>query len=206
MDAMDMPAGATAADAAVATPVRFEKPFTQQEPLSPAAIEAAVSVMQGGRLHRYNTLSGETAEVALLEQEYAAWQGARHCIACTSGGQGLQLALRALGAAPGVPVLANAFTLAPVPGAIHAVGAEAVLVETGQDWRIDLADLAAKAAASGARILMLSHMRGHIADMEAITALCEAHGIAIIEDCAHTMGANPIENNMFFRSDRATYI
>ena len=54
---------------------------------------------------------------------------------------------------------------------------------------IDLADLAAKADNSGAKFLMLSHMRSHIADMEAIQEICRKRGIALIEDCAHTMGA-----------------
>ena len=42
----------------------FGKPFTQQEPIPEAAIERAVEVMRGGRLHRYNTVEGETAEAA----------------------------------------------------------------------------------------------------------------------------------------------
>jgi dTDP-4-amino-4,6-dideoxygalactose transaminase len=50
-------------------------------------------------------------------------------------------------------------------------------------------DLDAKAAHSGARFLLLSHMRGHIADMDRIQKIASAHGITLIEDCAHTMGA-----------------
>ena len=54
---------------------------------------------------------------------------------------------------------------------------------------IDMDDLAERAAASGARVLMLSHMRGHVCDMEALMQLCTDRGITVIEDCAHTMGA-----------------
>ena len=50
----------------------FSGSFTQQEPLSDAAIEAALVVMRHGRLHRYNVESGELGEAALLEQEFAA--------------------------------------------------------------------------------------------------------------------------------------
>ena len=74
--------------------------------------------------------------------------------------------------------------------AIHACGGVPVFVEIGPDWLTDLDDLRAKAAESGARFFMLSHMRGHIADMEAITAICTEFGITLIEDCAHTMGAS----------------
>lgn len=166
---------------------RFSGSFTQQEPLPDEAIAAALRVMQSGRLHRYNTTPDELAEAALLEEEFAAQTGARYCLAVASGGYALACALRAVGVQPGDRVLTNAFTLAPVPGAIASVGAVPVFVGVTEGLVIDFDDLAAKAA--GARVLMLSHMRGHICDMAALMRLCEAHGITVIEDCAHTMGA-----------------
>ena len=169
---------------------RFTKPFTQQEPIPAAAIERAVEVMQSGRLHRYNLAEGDENEASRLEREYADWQGAEYCVACTSGGYAMQLALRACGVTPGDKVLANAYTLAPVPGAIHNVGAVPVLVDIDSNYHIDMADLEARAAASGARFLLLSHMRGHIADMDRLTEICERLDICLIEDCAHTMGAS----------------
>ena len=169
--------------------VRFSKPFTQQEPIPEKAIARAVEIMRTGRLHRYNAMPGEESEASALEREFAAYQGARYCLACASGGYALHVALRAAGLQPGEPVLANAYTLAPVPGAIHNAGGVPVLVEIDADYHIDLDDLAAKAERSGSRFLMLSHMRGHIADMDAITTLCRKHGVIVIEDCAHTMGA-----------------
>jgi dTDP-4-amino-4,6-dideoxygalactose transaminase len=86
-------------------------------------------------------------------------------------------------------VLVNAFNLAPVPGAIHHAGADAVLVEIDHDHRIKIEDLRARAKQSGARVLLLTHMRGHIADMDAISGVCDEFGLVLIEDCAHTMGA-----------------
>ncbi|RID93891.1 aminotransferase [Gemmobacter lutimaris] len=166
---------------------RFTGSFTQQEPIPEAAIAAALRVMQSGRLHRYNTTPDEIAEAALLEEEFAATTGARYCLAVASGGYALATALRALGVQPGERVLTNAFTLAPVPGAIASVGAVPVFVGVTEGLVIDLDDLAAKA--EGVRVLMLSHMRGHICDMEALMRLCDARGITVIEDCAHTMGA-----------------
>ncbi|MCB2110272.1 MAG: DegT/DnrJ/EryC1/StrS aminotransferase family protein [Defluviimonas sp.] len=166
----------------------FTGSFTQQEPIPEAAIEAALAVLRHGRLHRYNTAAGEIAETALLEEEFAAFTGARYCLAVASGGYALGAALRALGVGPGDRVLTNAFTLAPVPGAIAALGAIPVFVETTADLTIDLDDLAARAP--GARALLLSHMRGHICDMARLMALCDAAGLPVIEDCAHTMGAH----------------
>lgn len=166
---------------------RFTGSFTQQEPIPEDAIEAAVAVMRHGRLHRYNTVPGEVAEVALLEQEFAAMTGAKYCLAVASGGYAMATALRAVGVKPGDRVLTNAFTLAPVPGAIAALGAVPVFVGVTEQLVIDLDDLAAKA--DQADVLLLSHMRGHLVDMDALMALCDARGITVIEDCAHTMGA-----------------
>ena len=168
---------------------RFHGNFTQQLPIPEEGIERAVAVMRSGRLHRYNVVDGEVAETVRLENEFAAYMGARFCLACTSGGYALQTALRAFGVSPGEPVLTNGFTLSPVPGAIEAAGGKAVLVEVTEDLVIDLDDLARKAASSEARVLMLSHMRGHIADMGALMEAADALGIAVIEDCAHTIGA-----------------
>ncbi|NBE08998.1 DegT/DnrJ/EryC1/StrS family aminotransferase [Paragemmobacter ruber] len=168
---------------------RFEGSFTQQEPIPEDGIEAALAVLRHGRLHRYNTAPGEVAETALLEEEFAALTGARYCLAVASGGYAMACALRAVGVGPGDPVLSNAFTLAPVPGAIASVGARPVFVEVTEDLTIDLAHLEVQAQASGARVLLLSHMRGHVCDMEALMALCDRLDVAVIEDCAHTMGA-----------------
>ena len=165
----------------------FTGNFTQQEPIPEDAIEAAVAVLRTGRLHRYNVVEGEAGEAALLEEEFAAAIGAKYCLAVASGGYALGCALRAAGVKPGDRVLTNGFTLAPVPGAIASVGAEPVFVEVTGDLVIDLEDLAAKA--DQARVLMLSHMRGHICDMDALMAIARAHDLTVIEDCAHTMGA-----------------
>ncbi|WP_027237078.1 DegT/DnrJ/EryC1/StrS family aminotransferase [Leisingera caerulea] len=166
----------------------FSGSFTQQEPIPEDAIEAALAVLRSGRLHRYNVAEGEAGETALLEQEFAAQTGAKYCLAVASGGYALATSLRAVGVKPGDKVLTNAFTLAPVPGSIASVGAEPVFVEVTEGLTIDLEDLAAKA--DQAKVLMLSHMRGHLCDMDRLMEICDAAGITVIEDCAHTMGAS----------------
>lgn len=169
-------------------PEHFTGSFTQQEPIPDAGIEAAIAVLRHGRLHRYNTAPGEVAEAALLEEDFARLTGAKYCLAVASGGYAMGCALRAVGVRPGEPVLTNAFTLAPVPGAIASCGARPVFVETTAALTIDFDHLAQQARASGARFLLLSHMRGHMADMPALMALCDHLDLRVIEDCAHTMG------------------
>ena len=165
----------------------FTGSFTQQDPIPEAGIEAAIAVLRHGRLHRYNTAEGEISETALLEQEYAAYVGAKYCLAVASGGYAMATALRALGVGHGDKVLSNAFTLAPVPGAIAAVGAKPIFVGVTEQLTIDLDDLEAKI--DQADVLLLSHMRGHICDMERLMTICDGAGVKVVEDCAHTMGS-----------------
>ena len=163
--------------------------LTQQEAIPTAGVEAALRLMASGRLHRYGETGGQPSEVSLLEQAFAQEIGARYCVAMNSCGSTMFVALKAAGVKPGDRVLTNCFTLAPVPGAIAHAQAEPVLVDVTDDYLIDLADLERKIMASGARTLLLSHMRGHICDMERLVVLCARHEVQLIEDCAHTMGA-----------------
>ena len=146
--------------------------------------------MRSGRLHRYNVAPGEAGEVALLEQEFADLVGSKYCLAVASGGAAIGYGLRAVGVKPGDTVLTNAFTLAPVPGAIAALGARPCFVNVTPDLVIDLAHLETQIAATGSKVLLLSLMRGHIGDMAALMAICDAAGVKVVEDCAHTMGAD----------------
>ncbi|MGY6703931.1 DegT/DnrJ/EryC1/StrS family aminotransferase [Roseinatronobacter sp.] len=157
--------------------------------IPPTALAAAMALLEGGRLHRYAEAGGAGGIVADLERRFAGLTGRRYAVAVNSCGSALFLALRAAGVKSGDPVLMNAFTLGPVPGALQHAGARPVLVEITEDLVIDMDDLRAKARASGARVLMLSHMRGHLCDLDALQTLCQELGLHLIEDCAHTLGA-----------------
>ena len=170
--------------------VSFNKAFTQQESLPEKAIARAVAVMQSGRLHRYNVVADEISEAAALEREFAAYMGQQYCLACASGGYAIHIGLKAAGVSRGDRVLTNAFTLAPVPGAIDNAGGIPVLVEIDANYCVDLEHLEGCIRESNAHYFLMSHMRGHIADMHAVVALCKTYDVILIEDCAHTMGAS----------------
>lgn len=167
----------------------FTRPFTQQEPINQEAIDAATKVLKSGRLHRYNTIENELSEAALLEEEYATYQQSKYCLACASGGYAMSVALKAAGLKLGESVLTNTFTLAPVPGAISNAGGNPIFVEITKDLILDLEDLSKKAEESGARFLLISHMRGHLVDMDQLMEIVNENNLILIEDCAHTMGA-----------------
>jgi len=168
----------------------FSRLFTQQESISQEAIDAAVEVLKSGRLHRYNTIGNELSEVSLLEQEFANYQGSQYCLACASGGYAMSVALRAAGLQPGESVLTNTFTLAPVPGSISNAGGKPIFIEITKDLVLDLDDLSNKANSSGSRFLLISHMRGHLVDMDKLMEIVNDNNLILIEDCAHTMGAH----------------
>ena len=167
----------------------FTRPFTQQEPINQEAIDAATQVLKSGRLHRYNTIEDELSEASLLEEEYAAYQDSKYCLACASGGYAMSVALKAAGLKPGESVLTNTFTLAPVPGSISNAGGNPIFVEITKDLVLDLDDLSRKVSESKARFLLISHMRGHLVDMDKLMQIVNENNLILIEDCAHTMGA-----------------
>ena len=126
----------------------------------------------------YNTLTHEKSETALLEVEFAEWP--EFCLATASGGVAMQIALRSVGVKAGDKVLTNSFTLAPVPGAIHSLGAVPVLVDSTEDLVLDLEDLKSKLKMSKARFMLISHMRGHLVDMHALIKILEKDNVVLI--------------------------
>ncbi len=157
----------------------------QAEPIPEAARAEIEALLQSGDLFRYTAPSA--SPVALLEKEFAAHLGARFALAVSSCSNALFLALRALDLPPGARVLIPAFTFAAVPSAVVHAGCRPVLVEVGDDFRLDMKDFAAKLG-EGADAVLISHMRGHTSDMDAIMALCAPRDIPVIEDAAHSLG------------------
>jgi perosamine synthetase len=154
------------------------------EPIPEAARAEIDRLLLSGDLFRYTAASD--APVALLEQEFAALLGSRYALAVSSCSAALFLSLKALDLPKGAKVLIPAFTFAAVPSSVVHAECEPVLVEVGENYRVDMADFAAKLP--GADAVMISHMRGHTSDMDAIMALCDAAGVPVIEDAAHSLG------------------
>ncbi len=167
----------------------IELDFTAQEPLPQPAIARANELMASGKLFRYGETTAGENDAAELEAEFAALVGAKFCVAMNSCGASLAAALIAAGVERGDQVMMNAFTLAPVPGAVAHAGAEPVFVGITSSYHIDLDDLRRAAETTGSKWLLLSYMRGHICDMDDVMALCAELDVTVIEDCAHTMGA-----------------
>ncbi|KFE36719.1 DegT/DnrJ/EryC1/StrS family aminotransferase [Thioclava atlantica] len=154
------------------------------EPIPEAARAEIDRLLASGDLFRYTS---ENAPVARLEAEFAAFMGVKYAVAVSSCSQALFLSMKALDLPRGARVLVPAFTFAAVPSAIVHADCTPVLVEVGANFRIDLEDFRAKFDDSIAAV-MISHMRGHTSDMDAIMALAEERGVPVIEDAAHSLG------------------
>lgn len=142
-------------------------------------------LLKTGDLFRYT--APENAPVALLEREFADLLGAKYALAVASCSAALFLSMKAIGLPRGAKVLIPAFTFAAVPSSVVHADCEPVLVEVGENYRIDMDDFATKLTSEIAAVL-ISHMRGHTSDMDAIMALCDAAGVPVIEDAAHSLG------------------
>ena len=155
------------------------------EPIPEGARAEIDRLLASGDLFRYT--ASEAAPVALLETEFADYMGAKYALAVSSCSAALFLSLKALDLPAGAKVLIPAFTFAAVPSAVVHAGCVPVLVEVGQSLRIDLDDFGRKLTDDIAAVL-ISHMRGHTSDMDAIMAACTARSIPLIEDAAHSLG------------------
>ncbi len=141
-------------------------------------------LLNSGDLFRYTAASD--APVSLLEAEFAQMMGAKFALAVSSCSAALFLSLRALDLPRDARVLIPGFTFAAVPSAVMHADCLPVLCEVGDNYRIDMEDFAAKLPTVSA--VIVSHMRGHTSDMDAIMALCDAADIPVIEDAAHSLG------------------
>jgi dTDP-4-amino-4,6-dideoxygalactose transaminase len=155
------------------------------EPIPEAARAEIDRLLSSGDLFRYT--APEDAPVALLEREFAQLMGTKYALAVSSCSAAIFLSLRALDLAPGARVLIPAFTFAAVPSAVVHANCQPVLAEVAENYRVDLDDFAAKLDDDISAVI-ISHMRGHTSDMDAIMALAEARGIPVIEDAAHSLG------------------
>lgn len=128
-------------------------------------------------------------EVTSFEEEFAAFHGAPAALAVSNGTHALELALELIGIAPGDEVIIPAFTFISTSNAVQRLGAVPVPVDVFLDtYCLDPAALEA-VRTDRTRAVIPVHMAGQIADVDAIGAWADRHGITVIQDAAHAHGA-----------------
>ena len=134
-------------------------------------------------------------QVNAFEREFAEVVGAGQAAAVSSGTAALHLALRYLGVDQGDEVVCSTFTFVASANAIVYQGAVPVFVDSDMaTWNMDpnqLANFFRKREKIGRlpKAVVLVHLYGQPADIEAIAFLCEKYGVALIEDAAEALGA-----------------
>ena len=129
------------------------------------------------------------ADVQAFEREFAAYLGAPHAVGVASGLSAIELALRAHGIGPGDEVITAANTFIATVLAILAVGATPRLVDVDAGTYTIDPDRAADAVTPRTRAIVPVHLYGQPADLDAIGALAERHGLVVVEDAAQAHGA-----------------
>lgn len=133
---------------------------------------------------RSTWISSSGPFVDRFEHEFAEACASRTAVSTSNGTTALHLALLALGVGPGDEVLVPALTYIATANAVRYVGAEPVFADVDPlTWCLDPEDLASRITPRTRGIIVV-HLYGHPADMDAINQVAEAHGLWVVEDAA----------------------
>src|SRR5271155_2982474 len=128
-------------------------------------------------------------KVKRFEEEFAKFCGAEYGLAVTSGSTGLQLAMIAAGVGPGDEVITTPISWISTANAAAVLGAKVVFADVDpRTLNLDPASVAAKIT-DRTKAIIVVHLYGQCCDMGPIMELARQRDILVIEDCAHTAGA-----------------
>ncbi len=128
-------------------------------------------------------------QVRAFEEEFAAWLGLPDAAGVASGTDALLLALLACGIGPGDEVITPSHTAVATVAAIELAGARPVFADIRPDTFTLDPGSAAAAITPATRAIVAVHLYGQMADMDALAALANRHGLILVEDCAQAHGA-----------------
>ncbi|MFZ1936103.1 MAG: DegT/DnrJ/EryC1/StrS family aminotransferase [Thermoguttaceae bacterium] len=123
-----------------------------------------------------------------FERNLAAYVGVKHVVGMANATDAIHLLLRAAGVGPGDEVVFSSHTMVATAAAIHFAGATPIPAECGPDHLIDPASVE-KAITRRTKAIMPTQLNGRTADMDALRAVADKHGLMIVEDAAQALGS-----------------
>lgn len=126
---------------------------------------------------------------AKFDVEFAEYCGTKYSLGVANGLEAIELVLKALEIGPGDEVIVPANTYIASVLAISNCGATPVLVEPRNDTYNLNVDLIEEAITARTKAVLVVHLYGRIAEMDALLDLADSHGLKVIEDCAQAHGA-----------------
>jgi dTDP-3-amino-2,3,6-trideoxy-4-keto-D-glucose/dTDP-3-amino-3,4,6-trideoxy-alpha-D-glucose/dTDP-2,6-dideoxy-D-kanosamine transaminase len=154
----------------------------QTERLGPALEARVIEVVRSGRY-----VLGQN--VLAFETEFADYCGARHCVSVGNGTDALELSLRALDCGPGDEIITVANAGMYASAAILAVGARPVLADIDPESMTLAAASLERCIGLRTRVVIVTHLYGQLADMDALVGIASRHELPVVEDCAQSHGA-----------------
>lgn len=152
--------------------------FTQEE------ADAVSSVLLSNKVNYWTG-----TECREFEKEFAAWCGTEYAIALGNGTLALDVALKAMGIGAGDDVIVTSRTFLASASAIVTAGANPVFADVDLNSQNISAETIAAALTPATKAIIVVHLAGMPAEMDAIMALAEQHKLWVIEDCAQAHGA-----------------
>jgi len=139
------------------------------------------------RSGRVNQWTG--SEVISFEKEYANYLGAKYAVAVANGSVALDIALAILDIEPGDEVIVTPRSFVASAGCVALRGAVPVFVDVDSDSQNITPDTVKSAIFSKTKAVIAVHLAGWPCELDELRALCDEHGIYLIEDCAQAHGA-----------------
>ena len=163
----------------LATRIPYVNIAGQVAPLREELLEAVGEVLDSGAF-----ILGE--QVAEFERRFATLCKSRFAVGLNSGTDALILALRVLGIGPGDEVITAPNSFVASAAAIALCGARPVFADVGDDYNLDPAEVE-RAITPQTKAILPVHLTGNPADMTALCAIAQRHGLAIVEDAAQAV-------------------
>ena len=156
--------------------------------VGPEDEEAALRAIRSHLYFRYDHREPHETECGKFEAALRRYFGSKHALATSSGTTALALAIMAARIPPGAVIACPGFAFAATPSAVVLAGCKPFLVEVDENLHMDLADLRRRWTPE-IKAIMVVHMRGFAADMNAARRLAAEMGVPVFEDAVPALGA-----------------